>query len=121
LKISTVHMASSTIVGIDGTIDVYTASAVGEAIQSLIADGVKDIVLDLKAVTRVDSSGLGTLVGNAKSITSAGGTIWLVGVGPRADKMLRVTRLAKYFRIRDAVEDVLDELNETPALSESPS
>ena len=105
---------------IDGTIDVYTASAVGEAIQSLIADGSKDIVLNLTAVTRVDSSGLGTLVGNAKSITSAGGTIWLVGVDSRADKMLRVTRLAKYFKIRDAVDDVLSEL-ETPVLSQSPS
>jgi anti-sigma B factor antagonist len=115
-----VQRGSSTIVEIDGTIDVYTASAVGEAIQSLIADGSKNIVLDLTAVTRVDSSGLGTLVGNAKSITSAGGTIWLVGVDSRAGKMLRITRLAKYFRIRDAVEEVLDEL-EIPVLSPSPS
>ncbi len=107
-------------VKIVGTIDVYTASTVGQTIQSLIAEGARDVVLDLTSVTRVDSSGLGTLVGNAKSIASTGGAIWLVGLDSRASKMLTVTRLAKYFKIRDGVEGVLTEL-ERSVLSQSRS
>ena len=103
-----------------GAIDVYTASTVGETIQSLITEGVKDIVIDLSAVSRVDSSGLGTLVGNAKSITSIGGTITLVGLKHRIRKVLEITNLAKYFRMTDRVEEILNEL-ETCELSHTPS
>lgn len=110
MNISTVHRDSSAVVTIVGTIDVYTAGAVGETIQSLIVSGAQDIVLDFSRVTRVDSSGLGTLVGNAKSITSKGGTIWLANLTPRATKMLKITNLDRYFKIREDVDAALEEL-----------
>jgi anti-sigma B factor antagonist len=103
------HKGSVATVGISGSIDVYTASTVGQTIQSLIEDGFKDVMLDLSAVKRLDSSGLGTLVGNAKSIASNGGRIWLVGVSYRIRKMLEVTSLARYFEIRDGAGAGLNE------------
>jgi anti-sigma B factor antagonist len=69
-----------------------------------------NLILDLSAVTRLDSSGLGSLVGNAKSIGSHGGAIWLAGPNDTIRRMLKITNLDKYFRIRNGVEDVLDEL-----------
>jgi anti-sigma B factor antagonist len=110
----------STVVEITGAIDVYTASAVGETIQSLITDGVTEIVLDLSGVTRLDSSGLGTLVGNAKAMASAGGAIWLSGLNYRIRRMLEVTNLAKYFGIQDEADNILAEL-EALELSHTPS
>jgi anti-sigma B factor antagonist len=97
-------------VRISGRIDVYSASAVGEAIQSLIADGAENIVVDVSSVTRIDSSGLGTLVGNAKSAASCGGTISLVGISDTMRKTLEITNLAGYFRIHDSVDEALDGL-----------
>jgi anti-anti-sigma factor len=90
-----------------GAINVYSASVVGQAIQSLIADGVKQIVLDLSSVGSIDSSGLGTLVGNAKAIASNGGSISLVGASGRVRKMLAITNLDRYFQIENREIDAL--------------
>jgi len=90
-----------------GAINVYSASVVGQTIQSLIADGVKHIVLDLSSVGSIDSSGLGTLVGNAKAIASSGGSLSLVGASDRVRRMLTITNLDHYFRIEDREVDAL--------------
>jgi anti-sigma B factor antagonist len=95
---------------ISGRIDVYSASSVGEAIQSLVVEGASNLILDLTSVVRVDSSGLGTLVGNSKSIASLGGVLCLVGITDGLRRMLAITNLARYFRIHDTVADALDEL-----------
>ncbi len=87
---------------ISGSIDVYSASAVGEAIQSCIGEGARTITLDLHGVKAIDSSGLGTLVGNAKTLASKGGVIQLVGLKPRILRMLEITGLGKYFKILES-------------------
>lgn len=93
-----------------GNIDVYTASSVGEAIQSLVDGGASNVILDLSAVARVDSSGLGTLVGNSKSIASRGGVLCLVGLSAGLLRMLEVTNLGAYFKIHDTQHAALEQL-----------
>jgi anti-anti-sigma factor len=115
-----VNKGRTAVVTIFGRIDVYSASSVGEAIQSLIVDGASNVVLDLASVTRVDSSGIGTLVGNSKSLTSLGGVLCLVGPKESIRRMLEITNLAKYFRIHDSVDEALDEL-ETCTAGRAPS
>ena len=88
-----------------GAINVYSASVLGQAIQSLIADGVRTIVLDLSLVGAVDSSGIGTLVGNAKAMASAGGKFNLVGANDRVKRVLEITNLDRYFGIYGTVDE----------------
>jgi anti-sigma B factor antagonist len=90
-----------------GAINVYSASVLGQAIQSLIADGVKSILLDLSLVGAIDSSGIGTLVGNAKSMASGGGRIGLVGVTGRIRRVLGIMNLERYFEIYGNMEEAL--------------
>jgi len=120
LKITTANRGRTAVVKISGRIDVYTASSVGEAIQSLIVDGASNVIVDLTSVPRVDSSGMGTLVGNSKSITSLGGVLCLVGPCEGIRRMLEITNLAKYFRIHTGVDEALDEL-EACAAGRAPS
>ena len=115
MKITTVPKGRTAVVTISGRIDVYTASSVGEAIQSLIVDGATNVILDLTSVTRVDSSGLGTLVGNSRSITSLGGVMCLTGLTEGFRRRLEVTNLAEYFMIRNKADDALDELESCTA------
>jgi anti-sigma B factor antagonist len=109
------------LIQVNGAINAYSASAVGEAIQSLIADGVKHLVIDLTSVDAIDSSGLGTLVGNARSMTSAGGSISLVGMTGRLRRMLSVTNLDGYFIIRDDVDEALKDLESQTVGAASPT
>ena len=107
MKITTRTGQTSTVIEVYGAINVYSASVLGQALQSLIAEGVRTIVLDLSSVEAIDSSGLGTLVGNAKAMASCGGVIALAGVNGRVMKVLTITNLDKYFSIcKDASEVV---------------
>jgi anti-sigma B factor antagonist len=98
---------------ISGRIDVYTASAVGEAIQSEITDGASHIALDLTSVSVVDSSGLGTLVGNAQTLKSLGGRISLLGVRPRLRRVLEITGLCRYFTMDGCMHEEVREMQLT--------
>ena len=121
MKIKTRRENDNFKIEVTGRIDVYTASAVGEAIQSAVADGALRVTLDLTSVSIVDSSGLGTLVGNAQTLKSMGGSISLVGMRPRLKRVLEITGLCRYFDIDTCMDEELHELQltgvgETPGL-----
>jgi anti-sigma B factor antagonist len=121
VKIKTRRENDNFTIEVTGRIDVYTASAVGEAIQSALAGGALDINLDLTSVSVVDSSGLGTLVGNAQTLKSMGGRISIVGMRPRLKKVLEITGLHRYFDIDASMDEDAEELQltgvgETPGL-----
>lgn len=118
MKIITSHRDRSAIVSISGRIDVFTASGVGEEIQSLMADGAENIIVDVSCVTRIDSTGLGTLVGNAKQLAARGGSMSLAGANQTIRKTLEITNLARYFRIHEGIGEALDDL-EACALSQT--
>jgi anti-anti-sigma factor len=113
VKIKTRRENDRFFIQITGRIDVYTASAVGEAIQSAVADGALNITLDLTSVSIVDSSGLGTLVGNAQTLSSLGGSIALAGMRPRLKRVLEITGLCRYFDIDTYMDEELQELQLT--------
>jgi anti-sigma B factor antagonist len=110
VKIITSHRGRLAIISISGRIDVYTASSVGEAIQSLIADGAEDLIVDVSCVTRIDSTGLSTLVGNAKTLATTGGSISLAGSNQLIRRTLEITNLGRYFRMHEGIGEALDEL-----------
>ena len=65
------------------------------------------IVLDLGNVTRIDSSGLGTLVALYISARKLGGDIKLANLGNHIKEALRITRLVTVFDIFDRTEDAV--------------
>lgn len=70
---------------------------------------MRNIILDLSFVGAIDSSGIGTLVGNAKSMASAGGRINLVGVTDRVRRVLEIMNLDRYFGIYRTMDEALGE------------
>ena len=119
MKIKTRREREATIIEISGRIDVYTASAVGEAIQSAIEDGPARVILNLASVSIVDSSGLGTLVGNAQTVNSLGGSVSLIGLRPRLKRILNITGLCRYFDLDGCMEERLGQM-ELTGVGETP-
>jgi anti-sigma B factor antagonist len=76
-----------------------------DRVCSLIAQGQRRLLLDLKNVSRVDSAGLGELV-QASYVTSknAGGSLKLVNLPDNLKELLRSTRLITVFEICDTAE-----------------
>jgi anti-sigma B factor antagonist len=70
-----------------------------EGILAEFDKGTKKILLNLAALERMDSSGLGSLVSVYASITRRGGVVKLLNPGQRVLELLKVTNTAGLFQI----------------------
>jgi anti-sigma B factor antagonist len=96
-----------TILDLEGRISLtdalWSASGVvlGKVIRELLKKGERKILLNLKGVTYVDSSGIGELTGALTAVQRQGGELKLVNPNPKVVDLLRITRLDTMFDIRD--------------------
>jgi len=66
-------------------------------IKDLLGKGQKNILVNLKDVTYLDSAGLGEMVGAYASVTNAGGTIKLLNPQAKVHDLLQITKLYTVF------------------------
>jgi len=98
-----------TILDLSGRISVGEALAfgpgsgliLGDVIRELARKGQKRILLNLKNVKYIDSSGIGDLVRSATSLRRDGGDLKLLSPAPIILEVLHVTRLDKILEIKD--------------------
>jgi anti-anti-sigma factor len=65
------------------------------AIRELIADGDRNILLNLMHVSYVDSTGIGEIVGAYTRVVREGGILKLCAVSPRTQELLDTTNVAR--------------------------
>jgi anti-sigma B factor antagonist len=70
---------------------------VRSTIKDLVNSGRKNILLNLKDVTYIDSAGLGEMVGSYASVTNGGGSIKLLHPQAKVHDLLQVTKLYTVF------------------------
>ncbi len=89
-----------TILGLKGKITIGAGDVVlREAVAGLLADGERQIVIDMAKVTRMDSSGLGELVAAQRAAGEAGATIRLLHVPANIGEVLQITQIVTVFDI----------------------
>ena len=71
-------------------------------LKKLLASGVRKLVMDLKELTQVDSSGVGIIVGTCVSLRRQGGDLKLLNPNNKVVNVLTV------FRLLDAIETFED-------------
>ena len=71
--------------------------------------GKTRVVLDLSKVEFMDSSGLGAVVGSMKQL-GRDRQLDLAGLTPTVDKVFRITRMDRVFRIYDTAEAALQDI-----------
>jgi anti-sigma B factor antagonist len=90
-----------------GRIDAHTALTFKDRLSEVIDFGNPWLVLDLSAVTFLDSTGLGSLVSSLKRAEAAGGDLRLAQVPQTVRMTLELTslqaRLVRYATIADAL------------------
>ncbi len=75
--------------------------AFGKYVDGLLAKGARKIVIDLAGVTYIDSAGVGMMVAEQKIVQKKGGTMKLVGLTSRTNRLLSAMRLATVFEVYD--------------------
>ena len=92
MNVTTAHSGGTVVLRVGESRLTYPILAdFATAATDLIAKGEKRIVLDLSAVTYVDSATIGCLMDLYRQATAAGGSMKLAGVQKRVETMLTMT------------------------------
>ena len=75
-----------------------------DKVKSLITDGLTKIVIDLKGVKWMNSSGLGTLMACYTSLSEAGGALKLASVTEKVQSLFMITQLIKMFETYETAD-----------------
>jgi anti-sigma B factor antagonist len=89
-------------------VDAHNSNELKEEIKNLFETGKKNVLIDLKDVRFIDSSGLGALVSGYKNAISHHGTLKLSMLQPQVKSMFELTRLHRVFDIYPTIEDAVD-------------
>src|SRR5712691_674264 len=108
LKISDHEVDGVAVLALDGRIVLGEETvALREKVKGLLRAGKKKVLLDLKNVTMIDSSGLGALVAAHSSAKSGGAALRLCNLGSRTNELLQMTRLLTVFEVSKTQEDAI--------------
>jgi anti-sigma B factor antagonist len=102
LKLTTRISGEVTVIDLSGRLTLGEGpAALRKLLQEVTAAGGRKIVLNLKDVSSIDSSGLGELVSSHVNAKHNGGSLKMVGVPKRVQELFRMTGINKVVDIHE--------------------
>jgi len=95
-----------------GEADLYTAPELKAALNALIENGARSVLVDLSRTTFLDSTTLGVLMGAVRRLRSRGGQIAIACSDPNIRKIFEITLLDRIFTIFDSTEAGVEHLRQ---------
>lgn len=89
-------------------LDAHNSEELKAEMNRLFETGVKEILIDMKEVRFIDSSGLGVLVSGFKNASTRQGSLRLCGLQSQVKSMFELTRLHRVFDIFQTVDEALE-------------
>ena len=109
LTIRTRRVGNVAIVDLNGKVTLGENTGIlRDELRSLLAQGNKNIVLNMKDVSYVDSAGLGELVGAYTTATNQGGAVKLLHLQGKMKDLMQITKLHTIFATFDNEQTALD-------------
>lgn len=88
--------ANIALVSAGGDLDVTTCPRLRSAIDGLVDQGCRRIILNMADVTRIDSTGMALIIGEIRAMREVGGLLSLVNVSDHVMRSLRLARVVDY-------------------------
>ena len=86
-----------------------------DELKSLLAQGTKNIVLNMADVSYVDSAGLGELVGAYTTATNQGGSVKLLNMQGKMKDLMQITKLHTVFSAFDSEQAAVSSFGNSAA------
>jgi len=97
------HIGDCTVVTVLGDLDLAAGPALRHEVLAVLAEGTRQIVVDLTPTDFMDSVGLGVLVAIWKRVRVQGGTFAVVCPEPRLRRIFQVVDLDQVLPLHDTV------------------
>jgi anti-sigma B factor antagonist len=108
LQISARHLEKTTILDVSGDIDLASSPQLRKALLRELRElRIPRVVLNLKAVRYMDSSGVASLVEGLKASRDVGSRFILFGLNTTIRDVLQLSKLLKIFEISDSEEQAV--------------
>ena len=109
MNLKTEQSGSVTILTVrEERLDAHNSEELKAAMIGLFESGTKNLLVDLKEVRFIDSSGLGVLVSGFKNASTRQGSIKLCSLQSQVRSMFELTRLHRVFDIYQTVDEALE-------------
>ncbi len=110
LSVSQQSVGEYPVLAVRGEVDVYSALALADGLNTLIQSGTKAVIVDLTEVGFLDSTGLGVLVTARTAAADAGQTLPIACDHERILKLFKITGLDAVFEIHPSVDAAVQSL-----------
>src|SRR5262245_3168032 len=107
IEVTTRKVNDATIVAPQGEIDLSRAPSLRTQLAAAQASKPRKLIVDLAAVSYMDSSGVATLLEAMRTIQRAGGKLILCCLQDRVRSIIEITRLDTVFTIVKTADDGL--------------
>ena len=103
-----VPMGIHTVVGVTGELDCASAPALRDRLLALVNRGAPSLVVDLRGVTFIDSTGVGSLLRIHHRQGLVGGTVHFVADQPAVLRVLDLMQLTGRLHVTPSIKAVSD-------------
>jgi len=108
MKVDVRQVGDVIIVDIEGRLVLGVGDEIlRDVIDQLVAEEWKKIILNLREVTIMDSSGIGEVVSGWKLARRFGGELKLLRPGPHIQRTLRLTQIMPLLEVYDTEEEAI--------------
>ncbi len=83
------------------------ATQLHESLHKLIDANIKNVVIDLKGVDWINSSGLGILISGLTTVRNSGGNLCLAQPSDKIKNILTITKLSSVFKSYDNLDEAI--------------
>ncbi len=95
------------IIEVSGEVDLYNVSELKKALFSITDGSFSSVIVDMKGVNYMDSSGIGALVAGQKKMKAHSGHFGLLNIHDDVLNILKLATLDKFFKIYETDDELL--------------
>ncbi len=95
------------IIEVSGEVDLYNVSELKKALFSITDGKHGSVIVDMKDVNYMDSSGIGALVAGQKKMRAHNGKFALMNIHDDVLNILKLATLDKFFTIYESDEEII--------------
>ncbi|HNR87492.1 MAG TPA: STAS domain-containing protein [Spirochaetota bacterium] len=100
-------MGEHKIIQVNGEVDLYNVSELKKALFSVTDGTSRSVIVDMKNVNYMDSSGIGALVAGQKKMKAHNGRFGLLNIHEDVLNILKLATLDRFFKIYEGEDELI--------------